>query len=112
MNKIILSGNVGREPEMRFTPAGRPVADFSLAVSGYKKDDPPTWFKVICWGKTAEFVNQYIVKGSKVLVDGSIGLEEWEGEQGKRSQLAVTASNVEPQTWATKEEPSNEWPED
>ena len=59
MNKIILIGNVGREPEMRFTPDGKPVVDFSLAVTNkYRGEDFIEWFMVTAWGKLAESANQ------------------------------------------------------
>lgn len=96
MNKIILIGNVGREPEMRFTPDGKPVVDFSLAVTKkYRGEDFTEWFKVTAWGKLAETVNQYVTKGMKVMAEGRVELEEWDSDNGKRSQMKVTASSVE-----------------
>lgn len=96
MNKVILIGNVGREPEMCFIPNGQPVTDFSLAVSRkYNEENFTEWFKVTAWGKLAETTNQYVTKGMKVMVEGRIELEEWDSDDGKRSQMKVTASNVE-----------------
>ena len=96
VNKIILIGNVGSEPEMRFTGSGKPVADFTLATNRkYGDEDLTTWFKVTAWNKLAETVNQYVYKGMSVYVEGSVGLDEWEGQDGqKRSRLAVTAGTV------------------
>lgn len=78
MSKQIIVGNLGRDPEMRYTPEGQPVTEFSVAVNrqytnraGEKIQDV-VWFKVTAWGKQAEVCNQYLRKGSKVLVEGSL----------------------------------------
>lgn len=68
--KIILVGNLGKDPEMKYTTGGDPVATFSVATSGYK--DETTWWRVSVWGKQAESCNQYLHKGSKVLVEGAL----------------------------------------
>ena len=74
--KIIIIGNLGREPEMRFTPAGDPVTQFSVATSRrYGDKDETTWFRVSVWGKQAESCNTYLSKGSKVLVEGRLKAE-------------------------------------
>ena len=71
--KLIIIGNLGREPEMRFTPSGDPVTSFSVATSRkYGEVDETTWFRVSVWGKQAESCNQYLHKGSKVLVEGRL----------------------------------------
>ncbi len=71
--KIILIGNLGRDPEMRFTPDGKPVTSFSVATSRrYRDKDETTWFRITVWGAQAESCNQYLQKGSKVLVEGRI----------------------------------------
>ena len=71
--KIIIVGNLGRDPEMRFTPEGNPVTSFSVAASRrYKDKDETTWFRVTVWDKQAETANQYLQKGSKVLVEGRL----------------------------------------
>jgi single-strand DNA-binding protein len=73
---IILAGNLGRDPEMRYTPAGKAVTNFSVASSRKYQSgagelvDETVWFRVSAWGKTAETCNQYLKKGSKVLVEG------------------------------------------
>ena len=75
--KIIIIGNLGREPEMRYTPAGEPVTAFSVATSRkYGEKDETTWFRVSVWGKQAESCNQYLHKGSKVLVEGRLRPDE------------------------------------
>ena len=71
--KIILVGNLGRDPEMRYTPDGNPVTSFSIATSRrYGDKDETTWFRVTVWGKQAESTNQYLHKGSKVLIEGRL----------------------------------------
>lgn len=75
---IIIAGNVGRDPEMRYTPAGQPVTSFSVATNrqytnaGGETVKETIWFRVTTWGKTAEVCNQYVKKGSKVLVEGTL----------------------------------------
>ncbi len=71
--KVIIIGNLGRDPEMRFSPSGDPVTSFSVATSRkYKETDETTWFRVSVWGRQAESCNQYLRKGSKVLVEGRL----------------------------------------
>jgi len=71
--RLIITGNLGREPEMRFTPNGDPVTTFSVATSRkYDGKDETTWFRVSVWGKQAESCSQYLHKGSKVLVEGRL----------------------------------------
>lgn len=71
--KIIIIGNLGRDPEMRYTPEGSPVTSFSVATSRRFGDkEETTWFRVTVWNKQAETCNQYLHKGSKVLVEGRL----------------------------------------
>ena len=71
--KLILIGNLGRDPEMRYTADGKPVTSFSVATSRKFRDrDETTWFRISVWGNQAEACNQYLHKGSKVLVEGRI----------------------------------------
>jgi single-strand DNA-binding protein len=75
MAKISIIGNVGRDPEMRMTPTGRPVCDFSVAVnrvsnSGGERSEQTDWYRVSCWGKQAETAQQIIQKGQQIYVDG------------------------------------------
>ena len=75
--KLIFIGNLGSNPEMRFTPNGDPVTSFSVATSRrYNEKDETTWFRVSVWGKQAESCNQYLHKGSKVLVEGRLRPDE------------------------------------
>jgi len=92
LNRIILIGNLGRDVEMRFTPSGKPVANFSLAVSEQK--DQTEWFNITAWNKTAELCNQYLAKGSTVCVEGRMNFQVWEDEKGKHNKGVVTANRV------------------
>lgn len=75
--RIIIIGNLGRDPEQRFTPDGTPVTTFSVATSRrYGEKDETTWFRVTVWSKQAESCNQYLHKGSKVLVEGRLRPDE------------------------------------
>lgn len=101
VNKVILIGNVGSEPEMRFTPSGKSVANFNLATNRKytngegEQQEETTWFSITVWGKQAEVVNQYVSKGMQVYVEGGIKLHEWDGQDGtKHARLDVTANNV------------------
>ena len=104
---IILIGNLGKEPEMRYTPSGQPVVSFSVATNrSYKGADgqpvkETTWFRVTAWGKQAETCNQYLHKGSKVLVEGRMtpdpdtgGPRIWESNGKMGASYEVTASTV------------------
>ncbi len=104
---IIIVGNLGRDPEMRYTPAGQPVTSFSVASSrSYngsdgQKVDETIWFRVTAWGKQAETCNQYLRKGSKVLVEGRLTPDEnggpriWNRQDGTpAASFEVTASTV------------------
>jgi len=90
LNKIMLIGNVGKDPEMRFTPNGVPVASFSLATSrsfgandGERRQETE-WFTVIAWRKQAESCNQFLTKGQKVYVEGRLHSRTWEGQDGQK----------------------------
>lgn len=104
---IILIGNLGKEPEMRYTPSGQPVVSFSVATNrSYKGAEgqpvkETTWFRVTAWGKQAETCNQYLHKGSKVLVEGRLTPDPdtgspriWESNGKMGASYEVTASTV------------------
>lgn len=78
--RLILIGNLGRDPEMRYTADGKPVTSFSMATSRRFKDrDETTWFRVSVWGSQAESCNQYLHKGSRVLVEGRLAPDQATG---------------------------------
>lgn len=99
--QCVIVGNLGRDPEMRYTPNGKAVTDFSVAVNRRwnTQDGTPgeetTWFKVTCWGKLAETTNQYLSKGRQVLVTGRVNASAWTGQDGEaRATLELTAQDV------------------
>lgn len=101
MNKIIIIGNVGVDPEMRFTPNGIPVTSFSVATNRYfnspegERKEETTWFRVVTFRKRAEYCSQFITKGQSVYVEGRLRMREWEGQDGqKRITIEVLADNV------------------
>lgn len=87
--RVVVVGHLGRDPEMRYTPSGNPVTNFSVATSRRWTDpegnpqEETTWFRVVTWGKLAETCNQYLKKGLMVLVDGQIRTRSWEDKQGQ-----------------------------
>lgn len=105
---IILAGNLGRDPEMRYTPSGAAVTSFSVATNRqYTNNNGETiketiWFRISVWGKMAETCNQYLKKGSKVLVEGRLtadsatgGPRIWTGQDGSpRASFEVSAQTV------------------
>ncbi len=94
MNKVILLGNLGSAPELKTTPSGKSVVSFSLATQR-GKDSPTEWHKVEAWDKTAEFVNNYFTKGSKMALEGRIKYETYEKDGEKRYITKIVAENVE-----------------
>lgn len=101
LNKIMIIGNVGKDPEMRFTPSGKPVTSFSVAVSrkytvdGERREETE-WFNVVAWNKLAEICNQYLNKGSKVFIEGRLQTRTWEGQDGeKKYRTELVASDME-----------------
>lgn len=101
-NKILIVGNLGRDPELRYTPQGDPVCSFSLATNEKRKDkggdlqDHTTWFKVTLWGKKAEAAAQFLVKGRPVYIEGRLRVEEWTDRDGKsRHTLEVNGTEMQ-----------------
>lgn len=101
-NKIILVGNLGRDPELRYTTQGTPVCSFSLATNEKRKDktgeaqDITTWFRVTLWGRQAETASQYLTKGRPVYIEGRLRVEEWTDRDGKqRHTLEVHATDMQ-----------------
>lgn len=96
LNRVEIIGNVGSEAEMRFTPSGKPVTSFSVAVnSKFGGTETTEWFNVISWGKLAETCNQYIQKGQQVYVEGRLQTRKWEGQDGAtHNKTEVVADRV------------------
>lgn len=101
LNKITLIGNVGSDPEMRYTPNGKAVTSFRMATN-YRYSGPDgerreetEWFRVSVWGKQAESCNQFLSKGKRVYVEGRLRSRNWEGQDGQmRTSLEVSANRV------------------
>jgi len=101
-NKVILVGNLGRDPELRYTPQGTPVCSFSMATNERRKDksgelqDQTTWFRVTLWGRQAETASQYLTKGRPVYIEGRLRVEEWTDRDGKaRHTLEVHGTDMQ-----------------
>ena len=102
LNRVLLMGNLTRDPELRYIPSGQPVTTFSIAVnrtylstSGEKKEDV-NFLRVVVWGKRAEVCHQYLKKGSPVFVEGRLQSRNWEAQDGtKRNTVEVVAQNVQ-----------------
>jgi len=96
LNRVEIIGNVGKEPEMRFTPTGKPVISFSVAVnSKFGESETTEWFSIVAWNKLAETCNQYLTKGQQVFVEGRLQTRSWEGDDGaKHYKTEVIANKV------------------
>ena len=103
VNKVILIGNLGRDPEIRYTQDQRPIANLRIATS-YRWQDRSTnewrdrtdWHSVVCFARMAEICNEYLRKGSKVYIEGRLQTRSWEGQDGqKRYATEVVASEMQ-----------------
>jgi len=101
LNKVAIIGNVGGEPEMRFTPNGKPVTSFTVATNriyttpdGERKQETE-WFNVVAWNRLAEQCNQFLAKGRLVYAEGRLHTRNWEGQDGQpHTRVEVIASRV------------------
>jgi len=101
LNKVIIIGNVGNDPEMRFTPNGKPVTSFSVATNwayttpeGERKQETE-WFNVVAWNRLAEQCNQFLGKGRLVYAEGRLRTRSWEAQDGQQhSRMEVIANRV------------------
>jgi single-strand DNA-binding protein len=90
LNKLMIIGHLGRDPEMRYTPSGRPVTTFSVATSRSwhsadgERHEETEWFNVVAWGNLAEICNQYLHKGQQVYVEGRLQTRRWEDAEGNK----------------------------
>ena len=102
-NRITLVGNLGRDPELRYTPQGTPVCTFSLATNERRREthggepkEVTTWFRVTLWGRQAEAAAQYLQKGRTVYVEGRLRVEEYTDREGKpRHSIEVSATDLQ-----------------
>jgi single-strand DNA-binding protein len=103
LNKIMLIGNLGKDPDMSYTPAGKAITKFSLAVNRRSKDrdtgerkEETTWFNIVAWDQLAETMNTYLHKGSKVYIEGRMTSREFTDKEGiKRTFWDVVASDMQ-----------------
>jgi single-strand DNA-binding protein len=102
LNKVMLIGNLGKDPEVRFTPTGRAVARFSLATSEVWNDaegqrqERTEWHNIVVWGKQAETCGQYLAKGRQVYIEGSIRSRQYDDKDGNRRYITeVNAQRVQ-----------------
>jgi single-strand DNA-binding protein len=100
-NRVILLGNLTRDPELRYIQSGTAVTDIGLAVNDRRKNangewiDEPTFVDITLWGRTAEVASEYLTKGSPVLIEGRLKYDAWETPEGqKRSKLKVIGENM------------------
>ena len=101
VNKVILIGRLGKDPEVKYTPSGAPVAKFSLATDEVFKDHSgeqqkrTEWHNIVAWNKLAEICGQYLTKGKQVYIEGSIRSRQWEDQAGnKRTAYDIVAREM------------------
>ena len=101
LNKVMLIGHLGRDPEMRYTPSGRPVTTFTVATSrswntadGERRTETE-WFNIVVWGNLAEICKQYLSKGQQVYIEGRLQTRRWDDSEGmKHTTVEVVASEM------------------
>jgi single-strand DNA-binding protein len=101
LNKVMIIGNLGRDPEMRYTPSGKPVTTFSVATSrtwgtsdGEKREDTE-WFNVVAWSSLAEICKQYLTKGQQVYIEGRLQTRHWDDQEGnKHTSVEIVANEM------------------
>ena len=101
LNKVMIIGHLGKDPEMRYTPSGRAVTTFNVAVSrswnssdGQRRSETE-WFKVVSWGNLAEICNKYLTKGQQVYIEGRLQTRRWEDKEGnQRKSVEVVANEM------------------
>lgn len=90
LNKVMIIGHLGRDPEMRYTPSGRPVTTFSVATgrswhsADGERHEETEWFNIVAWGSLAEICNQYLRKGQQVYIEGRLHTRRWEDAEGRK----------------------------
>ena len=99
LNKVMIIGNIGSDPEMRFTPNGNPVTSFRVATNrvyttadGERKEETE-WFTVVAWSRLAEQCNQFLTKGQRIYAEGRLRTHTWEGQDGQRHHRSEIVAN-------------------
>lgn len=102
VNKVILIGNLGKDPEFKYTPGGQAVATFSLATTerfadkGGQRQERTEWHNIVAWGKLAELSNQYLKKGRSVYIEGRITTRSWDDKDGvKKYKTEIVANTLQ-----------------
>jgi single-strand DNA-binding protein len=99
LNKVMVIGRLGRNPEMRYTPSGRPVTSFSVATGRSwvnaegERHEETEWFNVVTWGNLAEICKQHLIKGQQVYVEGRLQTRGWEDQNGKKHYRTELVAN-------------------
>lgn len=99
INKVILIGRLGRDPELRYTPGGKAVANFTMATSETWKDadgekqENTEWHRIVLWGKTAELAAKFLAKGSQVYIEGKLQTREWTDKEGAQRYTTEIIAN-------------------
>lgn len=99
LNKVMIIGHLGRDPELRYTPSGRPVASFSVATtrswtaSDGERREETEWFNVVAWGNLAEICKTHLVKGQQVYIEGRLQTRGWEDDNGTRHYRTELVAN-------------------
>ena len=101
LNKVQIIGHLGKEPEMRYTPSGKPVTTFTVAVSRSwnsadgERHSETEWFNVVAWGNLAEICKQYLTKGQQVYIEGRLQTRRWDDKEGtKHTNVEVVANEM------------------
>jgi len=101
LNKVMIIGYLGRDPEMRYTPSGRPVTTYTVATtrswntSDGERHNETEWFNVVTWGNLAEICKQYLTKGQQVYIEGRLQSRKWEDNEGaKHSSVEIVANEM------------------
>jgi len=100
VNKVILVGNLGRDPELRHTPQGQAVANFTMATSENwmgrdgQKQERTEWHRVVVWGKLAELCGKYLAKGRKAYIEGKLQTRSWDNKEGQKQYTTEIVANV------------------
>jgi single-strand DNA-binding protein len=99
VNKVILVGNLGRDPEVRYTPGGQAVANFTIATNeawtdkSGQKQERTEWHRIVVWGKQAELCGEYLTKGRQVYVEGRLQTREWTNKEGAKQYTTEVVAN-------------------
>ena len=115
VNKVILIGNLGRDAELKYTPSGAAVSNFSIATTETWKDknsgerkEKTEWHRIVLWGKTAENLSQYLLKGKQIFVEGRLETRQWEDKEGQKR--STTEVRVGPSSASSESAPGSPGP--